>query len=526
MRPSAVPRVGLSEAVAGADDRELTLAFQRGEGGAYELIFEKYSPRVERVCRRILSQPQEAEEAAQETFLRVYQGLVRFNGRYQLGAWVTRIATNVCLDTLRARSRRPSDSTDPELLDRDVERSVDGPEEMFIRNAESRRVRRILETLPPLHRAAIVLREFEGFSYQEIAGTLHMSEAQVKALLHRARKSFRRNWTAPIGIILVGPRAAWHRLRRLDDRTRNPVAAQNASSTTAMDAVNQAAGVMAQCSHFVQQCGQLLSEKAAAVGVATAVGVAAGAVGVAAYTKTQPVVLKQARSSIEKAEPVDRAARSAPSRTQVALTHDSDRDAPIAPDHVPEEQAPPEVVPSPEPPVAEPSPEPEPEGARPPAPSPSPSPSPSQSATPAPVQVALGFNHGDPIPWTTPSEHAAKVDCSTSTVQQQYKALISDGDAAYSAQVDIDVDGTTPPQLYVIVWKNGYEVRYNGGAPKAETAISGGQMVIRFEGSYSWTGGVPPNSVGLPDYGRFHAKLTLDCATTSVITESLTFSVN
>src|SRR5687767_7015316 len=90
------------------EDKELTLAFQAGQKGAYQAIYERHHPRVSNVCRRMLSDPQDAQDATQETFLRVYQALGRFNGRYQLGAWITRIATNVCLDHLRGGKRRPT----------------------------------------------------------------------------------------------------------------------------------------------------------------------------------------------------------------------------------------------------------------------------------------------------------------------------------------------------------------------------------------------------------------------------------
>ncbi|MEA2487456.1 MAG: hypothetical protein QOF16_1110, partial [Actinomycetota bacterium] len=119
----------------------------------------------------MLGQPEDAKEASQETFLRVYQGLGRFNGRYQLGPWITRIATNVCLDQLRSRQRKPSQAMPIEDFIRfepATEGGVPEPEAVVIRNFESRRVRKVLESLPPAHRAAIVLRDFEGLSYSEV----------------------------------------------------------------------------------------------------------------------------------------------------------------------------------------------------------------------------------------------------------------------------------------------------------------------------------------------------------------------
>src|ERR687896_1778868 len=182
------------------EERELALAFQNGERDAYDRIHDRYAPRVLSVCRRMLGDPDDAQEAAQEAFLRVYQGLPKFNGRFRLGAWIVRIATNVCLDQLRSRNRRPSELAPLEVLDLEYASPVDDsdPELLFLRHAEGRRVRRVLESLPPMHRAAIVLRDFEGVSYADIAETLGITECQVKALLHRARRGFKRSWTSVV----------------------------------------------------------------------------------------------------------------------------------------------------------------------------------------------------------------------------------------------------------------------------------------------------------------------------------------
>ena len=88
-------------------DKLLVLEFQSGGREAYAEIFERYRPLTERICYRILGNREDAQEAVQETMLRVLRGLETFNGRYQLQAWIARIATNVSVDMLRARARRP-----------------------------------------------------------------------------------------------------------------------------------------------------------------------------------------------------------------------------------------------------------------------------------------------------------------------------------------------------------------------------------------------------------------------------------
>ncbi|MEA2448011.1 MAG: hypothetical protein QOK47_1648, partial [Actinomycetota bacterium] len=187
-----------------AEGKALVLRFKAGDTAAYDAIYERYMARVNGICRRMLIDPHDVQEASQEAFLRVYQALGRFNGRYELGAWIARITTNVCLDNLRSRSRRPKEMAPLEAIDLELalEGEPETPETLIIRNAEGRRVRKVLASLPPLHRAAIVLRDFEGLSYVEIAGALQITESQVKALLHRARGRFKRDWSSLASIFL------------------------------------------------------------------------------------------------------------------------------------------------------------------------------------------------------------------------------------------------------------------------------------------------------------------------------------
>lgn len=146
-----------------AEDKELALAYQAGRPGVDAVIYERYAERVRRVCLRMLGNPDDAQEAVQETFLRVYQSLGRFNGRYQLGAWITRIASNVCLDQLRSTSRKRCDAS-LEVTEDHVERPAQDqdPQDIAVRNQESAQVHEMLGSLSPIHRAAIVLRDLNG----------------------------------------------------------------------------------------------------------------------------------------------------------------------------------------------------------------------------------------------------------------------------------------------------------------------------------------------------------------------------
>ncbi len=180
--------------VGGFSDRDLVLAFKAGHQDAYDEMFRRHHERVMRVCSRMLGNQQDAEEAAQETFLKAYQALPRFNGQFQLGAWLSRIAANVCVDHLRVKSRShlvalPSDDIVPE--------SGSGPEDLVI--GDFPRLDVAIQSVQPLHAHALALRAVEGLSHREIAGRLHLSPSQVKALLHRARTSLRRAWESAEG---------------------------------------------------------------------------------------------------------------------------------------------------------------------------------------------------------------------------------------------------------------------------------------------------------------------------------------
>ncbi|HVL63931.1 MAG TPA: RNA polymerase sigma factor [Actinomycetota bacterium] len=203
-----------------ADDRDLVLAFQKGSCEAFNQLYARHHARVRGVCTRLLHNPEDVQEATQETFLRAYQALGRFNGRYQVGAWLGTIATNVCVDLLRARSRRgalvlmPSireDTPDPEPT---VEERI---------SQHDHRVHDAIARLQPLHAHALQLRALHGLSHTEMAGRLQMSPAQVKSLLHRARSSFKRAFDRA-GNWLVAPVAA---VRSLIHRSRDSAATSN-----------------------------------------------------------------------------------------------------------------------------------------------------------------------------------------------------------------------------------------------------------------------------------------------------------
>jgi len=266
------------------DDKSLVLAFQSGDIDAYSDIFVKYRALSAQICYRILQDREEADEAVQETMLRVYRGLGTFNGRYQLQAWVARIATNVSLDMVRARSRRPQrDPVMPDISEnaRLIVALTDDTSEAVERVLDQEEVRSVLSSIPDHHREALVLREFEGRSHEEIADALGVSPKQAKALIHRAKKSFRRAWdqggerrgvAALAPVIFLAPFRLPGFVRRLWQPAHDVVA--SATSTA------QQAAIQVSVAPAVTQGAVSIADKvtAAAITVLVAGTVSVGAV--------------------------------------------------------------------------------------------------------------------------------------------------------------------------------------------------------------------------------------------------------
>lgn len=189
----------VSSDAEGASDRDLVAAFQKGDLSAFAEIYVRYRRNAQRVCRRFLRNPQDIEEAVQETMLRAFKSLPEFNGEYALRSWVERIATNFCLDTLRARARRRGVVEEIELSEEDADTysgtaPAPDPSEIVEALFVVDEVRGILEGIPQRHRTALVMREIEGRSHAEIGDALGISDSQAKSLIHRAKRTFRRAW--------------------------------------------------------------------------------------------------------------------------------------------------------------------------------------------------------------------------------------------------------------------------------------------------------------------------------------------
>jgi RNA polymerase sigma-70 factor, ECF subfamily len=195
--------------LASLPDTELVLAFQAGEDEAFDHLYQRHRARVTAICRRMLGNRSDAEEAAQETFLKAFEALPRFNGRFQVGPWLARIATNACIDLLRSRGRAHLVALPKDGDELTIE---EGPESLIA--GRDLRVRRAIREIQPTHARALVMRNLEGLSHREIGERMAIAPAQVKAQLHRARRSLRRAWDKAQGWAVapaIGMRVAFSR---------------------------------------------------------------------------------------------------------------------------------------------------------------------------------------------------------------------------------------------------------------------------------------------------------------------------
>jgi len=189
------------EALAGGASVEVGLVEQcrRGDAQAFARLVALHEGMVFNLAARLLGDPEEARDVAQEVFLQVYRTLGRFEGRSSLKTWIYRIVVNQSRNRQRWWRRRRRDRSCPidALTPADEARlgehipHAEGPEERLERRERARAVQSALLHLSFAHRAVLLLREVEGLSCDEIAGTLGLPAGTVKSRLSRARDALR-----------------------------------------------------------------------------------------------------------------------------------------------------------------------------------------------------------------------------------------------------------------------------------------------------------------------------------------------
>lgn len=169
-----------------------------GEREAFAELVNIYKGKLFHLAYRMLSNRQEAEDVVQDTFMRMYEHLERYDASHKFSTWIYRIATNLCIDRLRRKKTAYS-------LDADVSDDGDGldgysilqskdssPEQVLILSERQQAVRRAMDALPVKYKTAMALKYYQDLSLQEISDILHIPVSTVKTRIHRGRDYLRR----------------------------------------------------------------------------------------------------------------------------------------------------------------------------------------------------------------------------------------------------------------------------------------------------------------------------------------------
>jgi len=177
-------REAIVEAMSDAALVELVLA---DDQDAFTVLVERYKDAVQNLAYRMLSNAAEAEDVTQETFVRAYTQLATYKPAHKFSTWLLSIASHLAIDQLRRRRFLALPLEDVPFLDWIADVGT-GPEQSALEGEQQDEVQTYLQRLPGKYRAVIVLRYWYDFSYEEIARTLNLTPALVKARLHRARE--------------------------------------------------------------------------------------------------------------------------------------------------------------------------------------------------------------------------------------------------------------------------------------------------------------------------------------------------
>ena len=177
------------------EEKTWILQAKNGSDEAFTYIVETYQTPVYNLCYRMLGHAESAEDAAQETFLRAYQHLHRYDINRSFATWLLSIAAHYCIDRMRKRKLPVfSVDEDEEFTFQIPDAGALHPETESVRGEHRKQVHLLIQTLDTTDRAAIVMRYWYDFSEKEIAEALNLTVSAVKSRLHRARKQLGKTW--------------------------------------------------------------------------------------------------------------------------------------------------------------------------------------------------------------------------------------------------------------------------------------------------------------------------------------------
>jgi len=176
-------------------DQQLVERVQRGDKAAFDLLVTKYQRKIFRLLSRLIRDTAEVEDVAQEAFIKAYRALPNFRGDSAFYTWLYRIAINTAKNFLVSQGRRAPTSTEADVEDAETFddgehlRDLNTPDAMLLSRQVADAVNRAIDRLPEDLKTAIVLRELEGLSYEEIAETMNCPIGTVRSRIFRAREA-------------------------------------------------------------------------------------------------------------------------------------------------------------------------------------------------------------------------------------------------------------------------------------------------------------------------------------------------
>ncbi len=175
-------------------DEDLVLRVQQGDKSAFDFLVIKYQHKIIQLVNRYVKDPSEAQDVAQEAFIKAYRALGNFRGDSAFYTWLYRIAINTAKNYLVSRSRRSSDYhvdiQDAEALENAPQlQGMETPERLLLNQEIIDTIKTAIDKLPEEMRTAIMLREFEGMSYEEIAEAMDCPVGTVRSRIFRAREA-------------------------------------------------------------------------------------------------------------------------------------------------------------------------------------------------------------------------------------------------------------------------------------------------------------------------------------------------
>ena len=185
-------------------EARLAMLARGGDRSAFAGLVDLYKDKMYHLAYRMLGSSHEAEDIAQETFLRVYTNLDRYDENQKFSTWIYRIATNLCID--RLRKRKASYSLDAEMPDGEgadwyslLPSNQPTREEEVMLSETQEHIRKAIDTLPEKYKSVVILRYLQDMSLQEIGDVLDMPVTTVKTRVHRGREFLRKKLHSEYG---------------------------------------------------------------------------------------------------------------------------------------------------------------------------------------------------------------------------------------------------------------------------------------------------------------------------------------